>query len=48
MDVAFNESFKLGGDLQKFTTKFIPTFPWSKYKGEHHLFGHNFTGCHVA
>jgi len=34
----------IGGDLQKLTTKFIPTFPWSKYKGEHHLPGHSFTG----
>jgi hypothetical protein len=39
---------KNGGDLQKIITKFIPTFPWSRYSGEHHMVGHSFTGYRVA
>ena len=32
-----------GGDLQTISSK-LPGFPWAKYKGEHHLPGHNYTG----
>ena len=34
---------KKGGDLQKMITK-LPGFVWSKYPGEFHLPGHNYTG----
>jgi len=47
MEIAYLESVKLGGDLQKLSSR-LPSFPWSKYKGEHHLMGHNFTGYRVA
>ena len=33
---------RIGGDLQKLSSH-LPNFPWSKYPGEHHLPGHNFT-----
>jgi len=32
-----------GGDLQTISKK-LPDFPWSKYKGEHHLPGHQYAG----
>jgi hypothetical protein len=32
-----------GGDLQTVSKK-LPDFPWSKYKGEHHLPGHQYAG----
>ena len=43
MDEIYQQSCKIGGDLQKLSAK-LPSFPWSKYKGEHHLPQHNFTG----
>jgi len=32
-----------GGDLQTISTK-LPDFPWSKYKGEHHLPRYSYAG----
>lgn len=40
---AYKNSLHVGGDLQKLSSH-LPSFPWSKYPGEHHLPGHNFTG----
>jgi len=34
---------KHGGDLQTASSK-LPEFPWSKYKGEHHLPKFQYTG----
>ena len=55
MEYAYLESCKIGGDRMKSATPFyggdlqklsskLPSFPWSKYKGEHHLPQHDFTG----
>lgn len=43
MEQIYYDSCKIGGDLQKIS-KILPSFPWSKYSGEHHLPGHSFTG----
>ncbi len=51
MDDVYLQSLNIGkhgGDLQKIITKFIPTFPWSRYSGEHHMLGHSFTDYRVA
>ena len=32
-----------GGDLQTMSTK-LPDFPWTKYKGEHHLPKYSYAG----
>ena len=45
IDLAYTYSTKIGGDLQQISQKFLPAFPWSRYKGEQHLPQHNFTGA---
>ena len=40
----YSSALKHGGDIQKMLTKLPLSFPWSKYKRELHLPGHNFTG----
>ncbi len=39
----FLKSVAVKMDAQKFSER-LPGFPWSKYKGEKHLPGHNYTG----
>ena len=40
----YSLGIKEGGDLQQALTKLPISFPWSRFKGELHLPGHNFTG----
>ena len=38
-----SKGLRTGSDLQTMSSK-LPDFPWSKYKGEHHIPKYNYAG----